>query len=176
MAQDITLLGASYEDVPAVELPKTGGGTASFTDVTDSDVTPDDVMDGVTFYAPDGTKRTGTLSNVKLGTGGGNCTTSTTTVGGTRYVNITDYELVEGGIIAVYFEHDVPASSYLNVNSKGAKQVMIGTQTLSGDEICSGDIAFFMYFGNCYYLLGIDKSVELITDSELTTLETKLGL
>ena len=32
MAQNITLLGASYNDVPAVELPKTGGGTATFID------------------------------------------------------------------------------------------------------------------------------------------------
>lgn len=30
MAQNITLLGASYSDVPAVTLPKTGGGTAKF--------------------------------------------------------------------------------------------------------------------------------------------------
>lgn len=36
MAQDITLLGANYSAVPAVELPKTGGGTASFTDITDT--------------------------------------------------------------------------------------------------------------------------------------------
>lgn len=32
MAQSITLLGASYPDVPAVDLPKTGGGTARFHD------------------------------------------------------------------------------------------------------------------------------------------------
>ena len=32
MAQNITLLGASYSAVPAVELPKTGGGTATFVD------------------------------------------------------------------------------------------------------------------------------------------------
>lgn len=30
MAQNITLLGASYSNVPAVTLPKTGGGTAKF--------------------------------------------------------------------------------------------------------------------------------------------------
>ena len=30
MAQNITLMGASYSDVPAVNLPKTGGGTATF--------------------------------------------------------------------------------------------------------------------------------------------------
>ncbi len=29
---NITLLGASYSDVPAVDLPKTGGGTATFID------------------------------------------------------------------------------------------------------------------------------------------------
>lgn len=34
MAQNITLLGASYSDVPAVLLPKTGGGTARFDDTT----------------------------------------------------------------------------------------------------------------------------------------------
>ena len=32
MAQNITLLGGSYTDVPAVTLPKTGGGTATFVD------------------------------------------------------------------------------------------------------------------------------------------------
>ena len=39
MAKDITLLGASYSDVPAVDLPKTGGGTARFVD-------PDEYADG----------------------------------------------------------------------------------------------------------------------------------
>lgn len=32
MAQNITLMGASYSAVPAVTLPKTGGGTAKFID------------------------------------------------------------------------------------------------------------------------------------------------
>jgi hypothetical protein len=32
MAQNITLLGANYPDVPAVQLPITGGGTATFSD------------------------------------------------------------------------------------------------------------------------------------------------
>ena len=34
MAQNITLLGAGYTDVPAVVLPKTGGGTAEFYDMS----------------------------------------------------------------------------------------------------------------------------------------------
>lgn len=32
MAKNVTLLGASYSDVPAVDLPQTGGGTARFID------------------------------------------------------------------------------------------------------------------------------------------------
>lgn len=35
MAQSITLLGATYTDVPGVDLPKTGGGTARFIDETE---------------------------------------------------------------------------------------------------------------------------------------------
>lgn len=67
MAQNITLLGANYSAVPAVTLPKTGGGTAQFTDVTDTTATASDVAQGKYFYAADGTRTQGTSS----GGGGG---------------------------------------------------------------------------------------------------------
>ena len=60
MAKNITLMGASYTDVPAVVLPQTGGGTASFTDVTDTTATASDVAEGKRFFAADGTEQTGT--------------------------------------------------------------------------------------------------------------------
>ena len=65
MAQNITLLGASYSAVPAVSLPKTGGGTALFTDVTDTTATAADVAQGVYFYTAAGVRTVGT------GSGGG---------------------------------------------------------------------------------------------------------
>lgn len=34
MAQNVTIAGASYSDVPSITVPKTGGGTASFIDTT----------------------------------------------------------------------------------------------------------------------------------------------
>lgn len=68
MAQDITLMGASFSDVPAVDLPKTGGGTARFTDVTDTTATASDVAQGKVFHLADGTQATGTSSG---GGGGG---------------------------------------------------------------------------------------------------------
>ncbi len=67
MAQNITLLGASYSDVPAVALPKTGGGTAKFIDITDTTATASDVAQGKYFYTADGTKAEGTAT----GGGGG---------------------------------------------------------------------------------------------------------
>lgn len=62
MAQNITLLGASYSAVPSVVLPKTGGGTASFTDVTDTTATASDVASGKYFYTSSGVKTAGTAS------------------------------------------------------------------------------------------------------------------
>ena len=62
MAQDIELQGAQYSDVPAVELPKVGGGTASFTDVTDTTATTADVMSGEYFYTAAGVRSAGTLT------------------------------------------------------------------------------------------------------------------
>lgn len=62
MAQNITLLGASYSDVPAVTLPKTGGGTARFTDVSPTTATDTDVASGKIYFKSDGSQSTGTAS------------------------------------------------------------------------------------------------------------------
>lgn len=62
MAQNITLLGASYSTVPAVMLPKTGGGTARFDDATVTTAAASDVASGKIFLASDGTITTGTAS------------------------------------------------------------------------------------------------------------------
>ena len=62
MAQNITLLGASYSAVPAVTLPKTGGGTAKFTDVTETTASASDVAQNKVFFDANGTKQTGSAS------------------------------------------------------------------------------------------------------------------
>ena len=62
MAQNITLMGASYSAVPAVNLPKTGGGTAKFTDVGDTTATANDVASGKYFYTAAGVKAEGSAT------------------------------------------------------------------------------------------------------------------
>lgn len=62
MAQNVTIMGASYSNVPAVTLPKTGGGTARFDDATVTTATASDVAQGKVFLASDGTITTGTAS------------------------------------------------------------------------------------------------------------------
>jgi len=60
---DITLMGATYPTVPAVTLPKSGGGTVKFVDVSqETTAIPADVASGKTFFLADGTVATGTAS------------------------------------------------------------------------------------------------------------------
>lgn len=84
MSQNITIMGASYSAVPAVTLPKTGGGTASFTDVTDTTAAASDVASGKYFYTAAGVRTAGTSSggsSVKTATG-------TFTGNGTRTIDV----------------------------------------------------------------------------------------
>lgn len=62
MSQSITLWGASYTQVPGIDLPKTGGGTARFTDVTDTTATAADVSNTKYFYTSSGVRTQGTSS------------------------------------------------------------------------------------------------------------------
>ena len=94
MAQNITLMGANYSAVPAVTLPKTGGGTASFTDVTDTTAAAADVATGKYFYTAAGVRTEGTNAGggggsvsqdaqgyiVLPSTGGSDYTTATVTI------------------------------------------------------------------------------------------------
>jgi len=102
MSQNITLLGASYSAVPSVTLPKTGGGTASFVDVTDTTAAASDVASGKYFYTSAGVRTQGTSSGggtdrfTKIATKSlgtiSTSSTSATDTGQTLAVTATDYK------------------------------------------------------------------------------------
>lgn len=90
MSQNITLLGASYTAVPGVQLPKTGGGTALFTDVTPTTASASDVASGKVFFAANGTQTTGTAS------GGGSVQTDTKTATASNYPTSLSFTGMKG--------------------------------------------------------------------------------
>ena len=90
MAQNISLLGATYSAVPAVQLPKQGGGTATFTDVTDTTATASDVASGTYFYTAAGVKTAGTAS------GGGSIQTDTKTATASNYPTSLSFSSMKG--------------------------------------------------------------------------------
>ena len=90
MAQNITLLGASYSDVPAVTLPKTGGGSALFADPSVVTATASDVAQGKYFIDSSGTLTEGTSSG-----------------GGTAAISVVDTTDTAGGTIRTITALDI---------------------------------------------------------------------
>lgn len=62
MAQNVVINGVTYQSVPKVEIPKSGGGTAEFMDTSDATLASGgSMLSGVTAYAG-GTKYTGSIA------------------------------------------------------------------------------------------------------------------
>lgn len=80
-------------NVPAVLLPKTGGGTARFDDCTVVTAAAEDVASGKIFIAADGTITTGTNSG-----GGGSSKNAQTVQQGNTRINSTAYTKACGDI------------------------------------------------------------------------------
>lgn len=127
MAQNITLLGASYSAVPAVQLPKTGGGTATFTDVTDTTAAASDVASGKYFYTAAGTRTQGTAS------GGGGSSKNIQIAQGVNRVSTTTYTEVSGQALTV-----AKTGTY-NVYWSGYRSSTSGT---SGSQLYINDSAY----------------------------------
>ena len=90
MAQNISLWNATYSDVPAVNLPKSGGGTARFTDASVTTAVESDVASGKIFIKADGTQSTGTASG-----------------GGTPAISVVDTTDSAGGTIRTITALDI---------------------------------------------------------------------
>lgn len=89
MAQDIQIAGAQYEDVPAVDIAKTGGGVARFVDTSDADATADDILIGKVAYV-NGQRVVGTGSAGNLEIVNGQQVGATVTLDKT-YAQIAEY-------------------------------------------------------------------------------------
>lgn len=96
MAQNVIINGVTYSNVPEVDIPKSGGGTAKFYDTTGASVTAADLLTGKTAFGASGSV-SGSMAN--NGSTGGTIGTKSGTVtipagytsGGTvSLTNVTD--------------------------------------------------------------------------------------
>ena len=62
MAQNVVINGVTYSDVPEVDIPKSGGGTAKFYDASGANAAAGDVLSGKKFIGSSG-EGTGSMPN-----------------------------------------------------------------------------------------------------------------
>lgn len=133
MAQNVTVQGASYSAVPSIILPKTGGGSAQFYDVSDTTAAASDVASGKYFYTAAGVRTAVTSSG-----GGGS---SWTKIGSTTElaVNTTSTSAASAGTIALGSGHFTKDKIiYVRIRDKSGKR----------NGYFYGSDAFFMNWRN----------------------------
>lgn len=62
MAQNVVINSVTYSNVPEVDIPKSGGGTAKFYDTAGADISAGDVLTGKTAYGASGSV-SGSMAN-----------------------------------------------------------------------------------------------------------------
>lgn len=120
-------------NVPAVQLPKTGGGTATFTDITDTTAIASDVISGKYFYLASGQKvqgsRTGGISLSQDANG---------------YV-----VLPNTGDAQIFKAKTVTQSGTYNASSDGAdgySSVIVNAGTVNVDAVTSTELTWTITF------------------------------
>lgn len=95
MAQNLIINGVTYQSVPEVDIPKSGGGKAKFYDTADADVSGADLLTGKVAFGASGQVQ-GSMAN--NGATGGSISTKAGTVtipagytsGGTVAISATE--------------------------------------------------------------------------------------
>lgn len=62
MAQNVIINGVTYQNVPEVDIPKSGGGTAKFYDASGASATASDILTGKTAFGASGSV-SGSMAN-----------------------------------------------------------------------------------------------------------------
>jgi len=122
------------------------------------------VYDGAAWQMVGWLNDDSTYTNASLGQGYGTCSTAEATAA--KVVTLSGYSLTTGGIVAVKFTYGLCANATMNINSKGAKNIYINGAAVTAataSQVQAGDIAYFIYDGTQYHLLGTDHAERAFT-------------
>lgn len=132
MAQNVTIAGASYSSVPSIEVPKTGGGTAVFSDTSPTTAVDSDVASGKIYFKADGTQSTG----IATGGAGGIVITDTTDSAGGTIRTITAVDLSSDTVTAGSMLYGVTAHDNTGTAVTGNIVTKTGSDlSASGDTV-----------------------------------------
>lgn len=135
---------------------------------------------GIAISSAIGLQKTGdansTYANYSFGNSYGICTTVEETLAKTSA--ISNYILTQGAVTTIYFENAVPASSTLNVNTRGAKPIYYKNEPITNNIIKAGDTATFRYTSDvlssgAYMLVALDRDFnDFVVAKALNDLES----
>ena len=109
----------------------------------------------------------GNNSPTSFGFGFGRCDTAEATLA--KVVTLSGYSLVAYGYVTVKFINAVPASSTMNINNQGAKEIHYRSAAIPAGVIKAGDTATFIYDGTRYQLVGIDSNINFVILTQTLT-------
>lgn len=146
MAQTVVINGVTYNNVPKVEIPKSGSGTASFYDISDSTAAAGDVVSGKYFYTSGGTKTQGSIQSKSASDITSSVLTVTVPAGyysAAASKTLTDASLVSGNIKSGATIFGVSGATNvvdttLSSGAAGAANIMSGYSAYANGSLIEG--------------------------------------
>ena len=93
--------------------------------------------------------------NLSQGHGYAVCSTAASTTAKTA--TLSGFKKTSYGVVVIKFNSAVPSNATLNINSTGASGIYYNGAAITSGTIKAGDICTFMYNGEYYNLLSIDR-------------------
>lgn len=123
MAQNVVINGVTYQNVPKVQIPKSGSGTAEFVDTTDATLDSGaKMLSSVTAYA-NGVKYTGSITSKAAATY--TPTTTNQTIASGTYLTGTQTISGDANLVAENIKKDVVIFGVTGTASGGVENVVI---------------------------------------------------